>query len=182
MRLPPRSFFFPCFAEQSTSAMVFDPVAWLVLLSLLRCQHRPLFVTSQSCSEFSQWLFLRRRIQAPDGGTDICSSHKSGGDGESCHLAKPSGALYVSDLHVSTCSKYNPLAFVDEAWALWLPEGETGREEHERQRWKERSLAGKHFWEKKKKNTLILAWITQQGGNVPSMLVKFTIFSRIKFW
>lgn len=114
MRLPPRSFFFSCVAVRSASAMQFDPVALLVLLSLLRCQHRPLFVTSQSCSEFSPWLFLWRRIQAPDGGNDICSSQKSAGDGESCHLAKPSGALYASDLHVSTCSKYNPLAFVDE--------------------------------------------------------------------
>lgn len=54
--------------------------------------------------------------------------------GESCHLAKPSGALYASDLHVSTCSKYNPLAFVDEPWAIRLPEGETGRGERERDR------------------------------------------------
>ncbi len=129
--------------------MPFDLFALLVLLSLLRCQHKPLFVTSQSCSEFSPWLFLWRRIQAPDGGNDICSSQKSGRDGESCHLAKPSGALYASDLHVSTCSKYNPLAFVDEPRAPWLPEGETGREERERQRWKERKLSWETFLCKK---------------------------------
>lgn len=56
-------FFPPRIAEQSASAMAFDPVA-LLLLSLLRCQHRLLFVTSQSCSEFSPLLFLWRRIQA----------------------------------------------------------------------------------------------------------------------
>lgn len=153
--------------------MPFDPVALLVLLSLLRCQHRPLFVTSQSCSGFSPWLCLRRRIQVPDGGNDICSPQKSGGDGESCHLAKPSGALYASDLHVSTCSKYNPLAFVDELRALRLPEGEMGGGSVRG------SVAGKHFCaKKKKKTTVIVAWITQQGGNVPSTLVKFTIFSK----
>lgn len=115
-----------CVTVQPTSPMPFDPAPLLVLLSLLRRQHRPLFVTSQSCSGFSPWPFLRRRIQAPDGGNDICSPQKSGRDGESCHLAKPSGALYASDLHVSTCSKYNPLAFVDELRALRLPEGEMG--------------------------------------------------------
>lgn len=115
--------------------MPFDPVALLVLLSLLRCQHRPLFVTSQSCSGFSPWLCLRRCIQVPDGGNDICSPQKSGGDGESCHLAKPSGALYASDLHVSTCSKYNPLAFVDELRALRLPEGEMGGERERQCSW-----------------------------------------------
>lgn len=121
MRLLPSSVF--CLRLR-TSLML---VALLVLLSLLRCQHSPLFVTSQSSP--SSWLFLWRRTRALRGGKGMCSSQKSGGEGESCHLAKPSGALYVSDLHVSTCSKYNPLAFVDERGELWLPEGETGERE-----------------------------------------------------
>lgn len=55
----PSPFFF------LTSAMPFDPVALLVLLSLLRCQHRTLFVTSQSCSEFSPWLFSVEAYTSP---------------------------------------------------------------------------------------------------------------------
>lgn len=102
-----------------------SPVA-LLLLSLHRCQHRLLFVTSQSRSDFSPWPFSAEARTSPDGGKDIGSSQEAGEDGGSCHLAKPSGALYTSDLHVSTCSKYNPPAFVDEPRALPLPEGETG--------------------------------------------------------
>lgn len=137
----PVLFFIPRITERSNSAAPFDPVARTCFIITLRCQHRPLFVTSECRSEFSPWLFVPRRIRAPDGGNDICSS--SGGDGQSCHLAKPSGALYVSDLHVSTCSKYNLLAFADEPWADWLPEGETG----ERGAWETEVEREKLSWE-----------------------------------
>lgn len=47
--------------------------------------------------------------------------------GESYHLAKPSGALYTSDLQVSTCSKYNP-------WLLWMsPEHSEFQREKQRE-------------------------------------------------
>lgn len=93
-----------------------------------------------NCSEFSLWLFLCRRTQVQMVEMTFCFLQERGWQrrqearGESCHLAKPSGALYASDLHMSTCSKYNLLAFVDEPWALRLPEGETRRGERERDR------------------------------------------------
>lgn len=83
----------------------------LIFIITLRCRYSLVFVTSKSCSKspplaFSFFFFpLRRRVQAAERGNYICSSSGEDGGGGSRHLAKPSGALYVSDLHVSTCSK-----------------------------------------------------------------------------
>lgn len=69
---------------------------------------------------------------------------------EARHLGKPSGGLYASDLHVSTCSKYNPLVFLDESWVL------TSRGRNRERR----------AWETGMES---LAWITQQGCSAPSI-------------
>lgn len=83
-------------------------------------------ISVQTSPAWCKWHLLPTEVLA---GTAI---------GESCHLAKSSGALYASDLHVSTRCKYSPLAFVDESCARWRPEGEARRA-----RWKEGNLAGK---------------------------------------
>lgn len=104
MHRPLPSFFIPCFTVEQRNAVRSSRCACFIIA--LRRPHRTLFVTSKSCSESSPTPFQSRHIyKPPDGGNDICSS--SGGDDESRHLANPSGALYASDLHVSTCSKYN---------------------------------------------------------------------------
>jgi len=141
---PPPVLFSPPVIQSSPLAHhSCSPVALLVLLSLMSAQttlcHLPnlfwILATAVSASAYTspwrwEWhLFLAQVWREARG----------------CHLANPSGALYASDLHVSTCSKYNLLAFVEESWSLWLPVGDTGTAEWETQSWKERGLPGKHF-------------------------------------
>lgn len=59
------------------------------------------------CADKSRMVQMTFTLRRSLAGTAI---------GESCHLAKSSAALYASDLHVSTCSKYNPPGFC--GWVL----------------------------------------------------------------
>lgn len=98
-----------CIAQPSAYMMPIRPVA-------------PAFIITPEMSAQATLCHLPELLRAltvtgcmqanisPDGGNDIFFSQ----DGKSCHLAKPSAALYTSDLHVSPCSKYNPQALVDE--------------------------------------------------------------------
>lgn len=128
----------PCFFLSCDTGTVCwcKPVVSLVLLSLLRCQHRPLFVTSRSFSVLSAWLFLQRCIRAPNGGKNICSSQKSGRDGERRDIwenhQEDFTHLTFTCLHAVNITPW----FFWMSRECWPPEGETGRGERERQGWK----------------------------------------------
>lgn len=79
----------------------------------------------------------------------------------------------MSDLHVSACSKYNLLVFVDEPCGLCFPEGASARGVSVGdQGGKKEGFTGKHFCVYKQDQS-------HSGANIRSRIAKITILSKI---